>query len=81
MHTRSVSSGMRGRMSNWAAVSVAGLSLLFLVMSAILGLLWKAARNTGAMGVEVKNLAESTKNIAEQLDKHIDWHLGRTRRT
>lgn len=82
MRTRNVFSGMRGRMSNpaWASVIIGGLSLVFLLMSGILGLLWRAAKNAGSMGMEIRSLVESTKNIAEQLDKHIDWHLGRARR-
>lgn len=49
------------------------LGLLFLVCSALLGLLWRSAVTWGRLTEQVKNLAESVGQIALDTNERLQW--------
>ena len=57
---------------------LSGIGLLFLVMSAILGILWKAATNYGRMNANMQDLVGDVNQIGQALDTHIRWHMDKT---
>ena len=61
----------------WASVIIAAISLIFLIVCGILGLLWKTAREAGRMGEQIKNAVEDSNKTAQALDQHIRWHMNR----
>lgn len=50
------------------------------MLSAILGLIWKAASNASRITTEVKNISKDMTDVTKALDEHINWHLGRRNR-
>lgn len=61
----------------WATIAIGGMSLLFLMMTAILGLLWKGGKEIGKFGQKIEDLASDSNKTTEALDRHIQWHLNR----
>jgi len=60
-------------------LTISGITLIFLVLTAILALIWRTGNKTGETLNEVKNLANDVKSTQEKLDLHIQWHLGKIR--
>lgn len=56
---------------------IAGMSFLFVLMSAVLGMVWRNGNKQGTLNEKISGLAEDVKQIAEDVDKHIRWHLDR----
>ena len=54
---------------------ISGLGLIFIVMSALLGLIWRNGQNTGKVTTQISGLVEDVGRIATSLDEHIRWHL------
>jgi len=55
---------------------ISGLGLIFIVMSALLGLIWRNGQNTGKVTTQISGLVEDVGRIATAIDEHIRWHLG-----
>lgn len=60
-------------------VTIGLLTLTFLIMSAILGILWKGGKEVGKIGQKVEDIASNSNKTAESLDRHIQWHLSNRR--
>jgi hypothetical protein len=56
---------------------IAGMTFLFLLLSAVLGLVWRNGSKQGQANANIENLATDVRDIAEKLDRHIMWHMGR----
>ena len=54
---------------------ISGLGLIFVVMSALLGLIWRNGQNTGKVTTQISGLVEDVGRIATAIDEHIRWHL------
>jgi hypothetical protein len=54
---------------------LSGLTLIFMIISAILGVVWRAAINQSRLTTQVQALIESVKDIAKDVDEHLRWHL------
>lgn len=63
----------------WATLAIGGMTLLFMMMVAIIGLLWKGGKEIGRFGQKLEDLASDSNKTAEALDRHIQWHLGNRR--
>ena len=59
---------------------ISGLGLIFVVMSALLGLIWRNGQNTGKVTTQISGLVEDVGRIATSLDEHIRWHLNGARK-
>jgi hypothetical protein len=55
------------------ALIISGMGLLFAVIVAILGLLWRAGNQWGSLTTEVKHLAESIGQIALDVNERLQW--------
>jgi hypothetical protein len=54
-----------------------GLSLLFAVMCAMLGMIYKNGKRAGEANIQIKLMGESIRKIGDNLDRHISWHLNK----
>jgi len=59
---------------------IAGLGLIFAVLSALLGLIWRTGRDAGKIATQIQNIIEDVGRIATSLDEHIRWHLNGARK-
>ena len=55
---------------------IAGLGLIFSVLTALLGLIWRSGRTSGQVTTQLQNLVEDVGKIATSIDEHISWHWG-----
>jgi hypothetical protein len=55
---------------------IAGMTFLFLLLSAVLGLVWRNGNKQGQANANIENLVTDVRDIAEKLDRHIMWHMG-----
>ncbi len=55
---------------------IAGLGLIFSVLTVLLGLIWRSGRTSGQVTTQLQNLVEDVGKIATSVDEHIKWHLG-----
>ena len=53
-----------------------GIGLVFTILVAIVGLIWRAGTKQGEISQQIKEQGKDIKTVAESLDKHIAWHLG-----
>jgi hypothetical protein len=49
---------------------------MFLLLSTVLGMVWRNGSKQGQANANIENLASDVKDIAEKLDRHILWHMG-----
>jgi Na+-transporting methylmalonyl-CoA/oxaloacetate decarboxylase gamma subunit len=56
---------------------IAGMTFMFLLLSTVLGMVWRNGSKQGQANANIENLASDVKDIAEKLDRHILWHMGR----
>lgn len=54
---------------------ILAISLVFTMLCAVFGLLWRAASKAGSTLNEIKGAAEDIKNCQSALDRHIQWHM------
>ena len=54
---------------------IAGLGLIFSVLTVLLGLIWRTGRDAGKIATQIQNIIEDVGRIATSLDEHIRWHL------
>lgn len=52
---------------------IAGMALIFAMLSAVIGLLWRAGRNWGVITTQVMHLAESVGQIAIDTNERLQW--------
>lgn len=57
------------------ALLISGLGLVFGMLTAVAGLLWRVAASASRTLTEVKAHAEDIKEIASSLDRHLRWHI------
>lgn len=57
------------------AVIIAGLSLLFVLLSTILTLIWRNGSQTGEILTTLHRAVRDIEDVCKQLDEHIKWHL------
>jgi hypothetical protein len=62
------------------ALLIAGLGVIFAVLSTLLGLLWRSGREAGKVTTQIQNIVEDVGRIATSLDEHIRWHLNGAKR-
>lgn len=55
------------------ALIISGMGVLFAIMVAILGLLWRAGNHWGSLTTQVKQLAESIGQIAIDTNERLQW--------
>jgi hypothetical protein len=58
-------------------VIITGMSFLFLLLTTVLGLIWRNGNKQGKTNAKLETMAEDIKDIAGSLDNHIKWHMGR----
>jgi Na+/proline symporter len=58
-------------------VIITGMSFLFLLLTTVLGLIWRNGNKQGETNAKIEGMAEDIKEIAGSLDSHIKWHMGR----
>jgi hypothetical protein len=61
-------------------IGITGFSVIFTVMVALIGLLWRAGTQWGILTTEVKHLAESIGQIAIDTNERLQWLERRTGR-
>jgi hypothetical protein len=54
-------------------LSITGFGLLFSILCVVIGLLWRAGNQWGALTTEVKHLAESIGQIAIDTNERLQW--------
>jgi Na+-transporting methylmalonyl-CoA/oxaloacetate decarboxylase gamma subunit len=54
---------------------ISGMSLLFVIVLALIGLIWRTGRSVGSTLNEVKNNTEDIKDLATAVDQHLLWHI------
>jgi hypothetical protein len=54
---------------------IAGLGVIFTVMSGLLGLIWRTARASGETATQIRTLVEDVGRLTRALDDHVKWHL------
>lgn len=57
---------------------ITGIGLMFSMLVAIIGLIWRAGNKQGETSQQIKEQGQDIKAVTESLDKHIAWHLGNT---
>lgn len=55
------------------------IGLLWVMLVAIVGLIWKNGKRTGEQNTTLTGIAEDVRSTAGALDKHIQWHLDRSK--
>jgi hypothetical protein len=61
-------------------IGITGFSVIFTIMVALIGLLWRAGTHWGVLTTEVKHLAESIGQIAIDTNERLQWLERRTGR-
>lgn len=59
------------------ALIISAIGLLFGMLTAVAGLLWRIGSRWGQTLAEVKASTEDLKEIAASLDRHLEWHIDR----
>jgi hypothetical protein len=54
---------------------ISGMGLLFMMLSAVIGLIYKAGNRSGQLTTEIGQLTKAITSIARDLDEHVKWHL------
>lgn len=62
------------------AIIITGISALFVILCTVLGLIWRTGNKTGETLQVVKRSVEDIKQVTDDLDRHIQWHINKERR-
>lgn len=55
------------------ALIISGMGVMFMILCAVLGLLWRAGNHWGRLTSQVENLARSVGQIAIDTNERLQW--------
>lgn len=59
---------------------IAGLGLVFAVISALITIIWRAGTRQGETTTQIKNISQEIKSAVTDIDRHIQWHIDQSGR-